>query len=59
MAQKVTITDGPGCVSKLIIDGQEMTEVLSYKVEQEHGRCTLTLVMEIMDEIKTSFDKPI
>lgn len=58
MAQRVTITDGPGTALQLIIDGHEMTEVLSYKVERECGRCTLTLVTEIMEKVETAFDKP-
>lgn len=58
MARNVIITDGPGCAFKLIIDGKEMTEILSYKVKRKHGRCTLTLVTEITEEIKTDFDKP-
>lgn len=58
MAQRVTITDGPGTTFQLIIDGHEMTEILSYKVERERGRCTLTLVTEIMEKIETALDKP-
>lgn len=58
MAQRVAITDGPGTAFRLIIDGHEISEILSYKVEREHGRCTLTLVTEIMEQIETSFDKP-
>lgn len=58
MAKHLHIVGGRDEVPLLTItvDGQEMTDVISYKMEGSRGRDTLTLVMEIMDAYELEFD---
>lgn len=58
MAKHLTIEGGRDEVPLLTItvDGVEMTDVISYKMEGSYGRNTLTLVMEIMEEYDLNFD---
>lgn len=59
MARKVIIIDGPGANGIIEVDGAKITDVLSYIVERRRGRCTLTMEVEVMEEIKTNLDRPI
>lgn len=58
MANHLTIVGGRSEVplSTIIVDGMEMTDVISYKMEGTYGRNTLTLIMEIRDEYELKFD---
>ena len=40
------------------MDGHEMTEILSYKMEGSPERDTLTLVTEIMDSYDLRIEEP-
>lgn len=57
MAKHLTIVGGRSeePLITIIVDGQEMTDVISYKMEGSRGRDTLTLVMEIMEEYDLDF----
>lgn len=58
MAKTLSITkDANGHVS-VFLDGHEMTEILSYKMEGSSGRDTLTLVTEIMDSYDLKIEEP-
>ena len=42
----------------VFVDGHEMTEILSYKMEGSPERDTLTLVTEIMDSYDLRIEEP-
>lgn len=59
MAKHLSIVAGTEPPSLTItVDGQVMTDVISYKMEGSCGRDTLTLVMEIMEDYNLGFGSP-
>lgn len=60
MAQNVELFDNAPHGFHLIIDGHEMNDVIAYKVDRDFStrRCTLTVVTEVMEEIKMNLKEP-
>ena len=58
MAKSLSITKDANGHVNVFVDGHEMTEVLSYKMEGSPGRDILTLVTEIMDSYDLKIEAP-
>lgn len=57
MAKKLLIEETRNS-SNIVLDDYEMTEVISYKLEGFHGRTTLTVVTEILEEVTARIEGP-
>lgn len=55
MAKTASIT-GDGLSAQVFIDGHEVTDLISYKLEGSRGRCTMTVALEIMESITAEID---
>lgn len=58
MAKTFSITKNADVHVSVFVDGHEMTEILSYKMEGSPERDTLTLVTEIMDSYDLRIEEP-
>ncbi len=58
MAKTLSITKNADGHVSVFVDGHEMTEILSYKMEGSPERDTLTLVTEIMDSYDLRIEEP-
>lgn len=62
MAKNVDLFDNAPHGFHLIIDDHEISDVISYRIEQDFGfnkrRRTLTVIIEVMEEIRINLKEP-